>query len=309
VDTNVRVKVHLDDTRFEIPSTAIGRGPGTLQIWINAPEEIRDLLCNRGFTAAGLQLPDWTEPVKWGTYLFLRTRLGRYLWDLCSDRADLPVPEKTQEAVLNHGMLLPDENCLKKLSLSGSRLSGETPETKALEKEFISIFGAVPEIPTPVTEIVANRPKNRRAGKAHIEQIIRTVFVDGVPLFPEHYLMNSYRPELVHFELCGPLEVAGEFFDRISMYAPEADQKIEVSGKLVAEALILASHSGRTGVDLPIDEQLLETLLERYRADLKLLWDNLVKECRRAEPHRQAAIRLAQKVWRKQGLPPYSINK
>jgi hypothetical protein len=276
---------------------------------MTAPEEIRDLHSDRGFAAAGAQWADWTEPIKWGTYLFLHTRLGRYLWDLCSDRSDLPDPETIQEAVFNHGMLLPDENCLTKLSLSGSRFSGEAPETEALEKEFISIFGTTPEIPTPLTETAADRSKARRTGKAHIEQITRTVFVDGVPLFPEHYLMNSYRPELVHYELCGPLEVSGEFFGRISMYAPEADQKIEVSGKLVAEALILASHSDRTGVDLPIDEQLLETLLMRYRADLELLWENLIKECRRAEPHRHAAIRLAQRVWRQQGLPPYSINK
>ena len=65
------------------------------------------------------------------------------------------------------------------------------------------------------------------------------VFVDGVPQFPEHYLMNTYRPELLHYKLCGPLQVAEEFFDRISLYAPKTGQKIEVSNRLVAEALVL----------------------------------------------------------------------
>jgi hypothetical protein len=154
---------------------------------------------------------------------------------------------------------------------------------------------------------MSTQPRTRRSGKADIEQIITAVFVDGVPLFPEHYLMNSYRPELQHYELCGPLQIAEEFFDRISLSAPETDRRLEVSGRLTAEALILVSHSGRTEVELPTDEQLLQSVLARYRVDLKHLWDNLVKECRRIEPHRQAAIRLAHKIWRQQGLPPRDI--
>jgi predicted nucleotidyltransferase len=137
-----------------------------------------------------------------------------------------------------------------------------------------------------------------------IEEITRTVFVDGVPQFPEHYLMDIYRPELIHYNLHGPLEVAEQFFDRISLRTFESDHRIEVSGKPAAEALILVSHAERSGVDLPKDEGLLEELLEKYRADLKRLWNNLVKECRLEEPHRQAAIRLARRIWRQQGLPP-----
>ena len=305
--TEAHVRVHLCNTAFEIPATAIYQEPGTIQIWMNAPQEILGLLRDRGMAAAGSQWADWTAALKWGTYLFLHTRFGRYLWDLCSDRADLPDPGKVHEAVLTHGMLLLDENSLTDLSLSASQLSGEIPETKILEREFISIFGPMPEIPQTPADIVTDQPKTRRTGKTHIELIVRTVFVDGVPHFPEHYLMNIYRPELIHYDLCGPLEVAEEFFDRISLHTPGAEHCIEVSGKPVAEALILVSHSDRNGVDLPKDEQLLEELLLKYRVDLKRLWHNLVRECRRAEPHQQAAIRLARRIWRQQGLPPGSI--
>jgi hypothetical protein len=116
--------------------------------------------------------------------------------------------------------------------------------------------------------------------------------------------MNTYRPELVRFDLCGPLEISEVFFDHISLSAPGSDRKLEVSGKILAEALVLLSHSRRTEVDLPKEEKLLAELLERYRLDLERLWDRLVKECRRAEPHRRSAVRLAQKIWRQQGLPP-----
>lgn len=298
------VKVHLPNTAFEVPTTAIDKQPGTLQIWINAPEEIRRLICNKGLTVAGTQWSDWTDSLKWGTYLFLHTQFGKYLWDLCSDQADLPKAEKVDAAVLVHGLLLPDEKCLEDLSLSGSQLSGEIPEAESLEREFSSIFGPIPAIPQPPAEIVNAHPKTRRAGKVQIEEIARTVFVDGVPQFPEHYLMDIYRPELIHYTLHGPLEVAEQFFDRISLRTFESDHRVEVSGKPAAEALILVSHAERSGVDLPKDEGLLEELLERYRADLKHLWNNLVKECRLEEPHRQAAIRLARRIWRQQGLPP-----
>ena len=305
--TDAPVKVHLCNTAFEVPATAIYMEPGTVQTWMNVPQEILKLLRDKGMAAAGSQWTEWTEPLKWGTYLFLHTRFGRYLWDLCSDRQDLPEPGKAHEEALAHGMLLLDENSLTDLSLSASQRSGELPETQSLEREFTCIFGPLPEIPRTPAEIVTDQPKIRRTGKTHIERIVRTVFVDGVPHFPEHYLMNIYRPELIRYDLRGPLHIAEEFFDRISLQTPGAEHCVEVSGKSVAEALILVSHSDRTGVDLPKDEQLLEELLMKYRADLKLLWDNLVRECRRAEPHRQAAVRLARRIWRQQGLPPDSI--
>lgn len=299
----MHVKVHRTNTQFRVPRSTIYMTPGTLQIWLRAPEEILRLLLDRGFAAAGTQWSDWSAPLKWGTYLFLHTRLGKYLWDLCSDQADLPGPEKAYQAVQSHGMLLPGESSLIDLSLFASQLSGELPDTGLLEHGFTTLFGPAPEIPPP-TEIVRDSAKGRQTGKTQIEEVTRTVFVDGVPQFPEHYLMHVYRPELINYRLHGPLEVTGEFFDRISLRTCASDHGIEVSGQPVAEALILLSHTERSEVDLPKDERLLEEILEKYRDDLKLLWDSLVRECRRREPHRQAAIRLARRVWRQQGLPP-----
>jgi hypothetical protein len=140
------------------------------------------------------------------------------------------------------------------------------------------------------------------------EEIADKVFQDGVPRFPEHYLMHIYRPALIHYDLCGPLEIAEEFFGRISLRTPGHDHIIEVSGKIVAEALLLASYGVETKVSLPEDESLLEELVLHYRSDLKRLWDNLVSECRRVEPHRQAAVRLARRIWQRYGLPPENAS-
>ena len=61
-------------------------------------------------------------------------------------------------------------------------------------------------------------------------------------------------------------------------------------------------------VSLPEDESILEELGLHYRSDLDRLWDNLVRECRLFEPHRQAAIKLAKRIWQRQGLPPGSSH-
>jgi hypothetical protein len=178
------------------------------------------------------------------------------------------------------------------------------PAPELLEREFTDIFGPTPPLPESSVQIITKPPKTRRRSKTSSEQISAKVFQDGIPRFPEHYMMHIYRPELSHYELCGPLEIAEEFFERISLRTIGQDHAIEVTGKTVAEALLLASYSGEAKVSLPADEGLLEELVQSYRSDLEQLWDKLVRECRRFEPHRQTAIKLARKIWQLQGLPP-----
>lgn len=204
-------------------------------------------------------------------------------------------------------MPVPKESLLSDLSLTGSRFTLAVPAPALLEQEFSNIFGPVPDLPEDPAHIVSGVPKARRRSTVSTAKIAAKVFQDGVPHFPEHYLMHLYRPALIHYDLCGPLEIAEEFFERISLRTPGQDHIIEVSGKTVAEALLLASYRGDAKVSLPGDEKLLEELVLHYRSDLKRLWDNLARECRRAEPHRQASIKLARKIWQQHGLPPDNL--
>ena len=121
--------------------------------------------------------------------------------------------------------------------------------------------------------------------------------------------MHIYRPVLTHYDLRGPVEIAEEFFERISLRTISQVHTLEVSGKIVAEALILASYTGKETVSLPDDETVLEEIVLHYRSDLERLWDNLIRECRRFEPHRQVAIKLARRIWKQQGLPPERVFK
>ncbi len=302
------MQVHRSSQTIEVSyELSATQKPGTTQVWLKASEEVVTLLHNQSMTGICSHSSDWPEPLTWGVFLFLQTRLGRYLWDICSDRSPIPEFNTVTDAVLAFGVPLPNEIILSDLNLTGSPATQTLPEPDLLEREFFSIFGSIPDLPERSIPIVSYAPKTRRrSSSAPTDQIAAKIFLDGIPRFPEHYLMHLYRPILTHYDLYGPLEVAEEFFDRISLRAIAQDHTIEVSGKVVADALIFASYAGEARISLPEDEQLLEELVLHYRSDLKRLWDDLIRECRRFEPHRQIAINLAQRIWKQQGLPPKS---
>jgi hypothetical protein len=302
------VHVHRNSQRIEVPcGISTSQRPGTTQVWLKASEHIVELLCNRTLTVIGSRWPDWPESQTWGTFIFLQTQLGRHLWALCSDKSALPEFNAVKEAILTFGMPLPNEIILSDLSLIGSADTHTVPEKSLLEREFASIFGPIPNLPTSSVHIAPDAPKTRRRSNIQVNQIASKVFLDGLPRFPEHYLMHLYRPELAHYDLHGPVEIAEDFFDRISLKTIDQVHTLEVYGKVVAEALILASYAGEETVSLPEEERILEEIVLRYRFDLERLWDNLIRECRRFEPHRQAAIKLARRIWKQQGLPPEDV--
>ena len=240
----------------------------------------------------------------WGLYLFLHTRLGSYLWELCSGRPVLPEFAVAAREVQACGMPVPNPTILADLSLFGSPEEQAVPDPETLEREFANIFGTSLDLPAYPLDSPRGPTKSRRRSIVSAEQIAAKVFVDGIPRFPEHYLMHLYRPALAHYDFSGPLEIAAEFFDRVSLRTIDREQTLQVSGGILADALVLASYNGATGVDLPRDDRLLGDLAEQYRSDLQHLWDNLIRECRRCEPRLQAAIKLARKIWQRQGLPP-----
>jgi hypothetical protein len=306
----VLVRVHRNSQTIEIPyNPATAPQPGTTQIWLKACEDVVKLLNSQTMIKVDTDWSDQPELRSWGVFLFLQTRLGRYLWALCSDQAALPEPNEVSEAILTYGLPIPNENIISDLSLIGDAETETVPDPEYLEREFVSIFGPIPELPASSGNVIPEAPRTRRRSSASSVQVVDKIFQDGIPRFPEHYLMHLYRPELASYELCGQLEVAEAFFDRISLRTIGKEDKIEISGKFTAEALILASYTRATRVSLPKDELILEEMVQHYRADLGQLWDNLTRECRRLEPHRQTAIKLARKIWRQQGLPPENAHR
>ncbi|MCK4509698.1 MAG: hypothetical protein KAU27_14205, partial [Desulfuromonadales bacterium] len=305
----IPVRVHRDELTIEVPLELLSKlKPGTTQVWLKASKQVVELLLNQTMATAATHWQDEPKTLTWGLFLFLHTRLGRYLWGLCSDQAALPEFNATTDAVLTYGVPVPNESILADLSMIGSPDTESIPASELLEREFTDIFGPISPLPESSVHVITKPPKAPRRSRTSSEQIVSKIFQDGVPRFPEHYLMHIYRPALNHYELRGPLEITEEFFERISLQTIGHDHAIEVSGKTVAEALLFASYTGEAKVSLPEDESLLEELVQNYRSDLDRLWDNLVRECRSFEPHRQRAIKLARKIWQQQSLPPESAH-
>ncbi|TNF50519.1 MAG: hypothetical protein EP304_02295 [Deltaproteobacteria bacterium] len=304
------VKVHRNNRVFELPfgltSTVM---PGTTQIWLMADESVVELLCSKKIGGVSPDWADETEPLAWGVYLFLQTQLGKYLWHLCSDQSSLPEFDALPLAIRTYGLPLPTREVLADLCLVGLPETEMIPEPDLLEREFANIFGPTPILPESVSHDIAGGEKSRRRRSVIPKEITSKVFEDGIPRFPEHYLMNLYRPEVTEYTLCGVLEITGEFFDKISLRTLTKDHTLEVSGKLIAEALILASYTDQERVSLPNDELILAEIVQRYRSDLVRLHDNLMRACRRFEPHRQQAIKLARRIWQQQNLPPEKAYK
>ncbi len=307
---NSHILLHRNEEAMEVPTTILPQQfPDLIHLWLQADSEVLQLLHDRRLTCINTDEPEHDEKLAWGIFLFYNTSLGKYLRHFCGEQGNQHDANKVASWVVTKGLPLPNEMIIADLSLLGSREDGVVPSTEVLDREFNSIFGPVPVLPQELDQAEAGAPTARRKSRGSAAQIAATVFVDGIPLFPEHYLMNHYRPTLCSYELCGPLLIIENFFDRVLLQADGQKFVLEVSGEVIADALILASYTEATQVSLPQDDSITESLTRSYRTDLNRLWDNLTRECRRAEPRRQVAINLARKIWRQRGLPPEDVFK
>ena len=302
------VLVHRDGRIIKAPSRLIsGQPPGALQIWLKTNGDILDLICSKSMCMPNMLSNDGTDALIRGQYLFLHTRLGRYLWNLASNQTVLPELDSVAGDILTAGVPVPNEIMLNELSLVGSAEGRAIPEQEVLEQEFNNIFGLIPDLPAITEQLVMPPPRISRRSASESARIAAKVFMDGLPRFPEHYLMNVYRPALEEYDLRGPLQIDEVFFDRVILRGAVENQHLEVSGMVKAEALVLASYSSSPKVSIPKDDSLLTEIVTRYRADLLKLWDKLIRECRRSEPARQSALKLAVKIWQQKGFPPVNV--
>ena len=302
------ILMHRASDRFTIPSSSLtGQPAGLLHAWLAAQPSVAELLRRGNLAGGGVSTARFTE-IAWGLFLYLHTSLGEYLWQLCTGGA--PLPSNRQDSirtVIDCGIPLPNETILADLALLCDPANGSLPPREDLDRGFSLLFGQLPQLAVQPNPESPDRAPTTHRQRVPSDDITTRVFVDGIPRFPEHYLMDHYRPVLKTFQIPGPLQVAAIFFDTVRLRTDDAEQTIDVTGTAFAEALILASHTGATTLDLPADEALVEKLVGSYRADLARLWDVLVSECRRSEPRRQSAINLAKKIWQKQGLPANDI--
>ena len=149
-----------------------------------------------------------------------------------------------------------------------------------------------------------HRPTHKKVTATQKQQLVAEVFIDGKPCFPDHYLFDHYRPELIEHLLSGPLYFHKRFFNQVELTTREKSV-IKANSDLAAHALILSSHTGLERVKLPTDDVILADILSRYLDDLKDLKTRLIERCNELYENPSQSLSLARKIWRQQNLPPW----
>ena len=145
-------------------------------------------------------------------------------------------------------------------------------------------------------------PRQRKTRPDLAETIAAKVFRDGLPNFPDHYLRRFDLPPLRTYQLPGLLHADSQFFDRVRLRGADGTW-VDTDNPVDAEALLLASCTGRRQVKLPTDPTLTAQLIAAYRGDLQRLWQELLAECRRQHARQRSALTLARRLWRERALP------
>jgi len=138
------------------------------------------------------------------------------------------------------------------------------------------------------------------------DKIHKALEVKGVPLFPDHYLYDFYRPELRSYHTDHrPWQLVGEFMGTFTLEDSEGN-RCDCPNDITAYAVLLTSQRAATP-NLPTDPTICQQIVERFLTDLvhihELIWD----ECHAALPTAPKANRLGNKIWKNLELPPYKL--
>jgi hypothetical protein len=277
--------------------------PGLLHVCLMCDTEILRLFldgCLRPYPAGNEHGPDKVVEAAW---LFYHSTPGRHIWRYQAGNRPLPEFDQFANTLCVLKALLPAPDVLRAFILLDWTPGEKVPERERLDRVLRACWENIPEL--SIVEPATSRNKTRRHNQQKVRrEIADLVFRDGVPRFPEHYLMRHYRPALRSYEIPGPLEYLNSFFGRVSLRAPDGSE-IVLDDEQTAKALLLVSHANRQTVQLPAEASLTEQILNQYLADLETLWATLLGECRRRIPLRQQALSAARRIWKGKNLPTH----
>lgn len=282
------------------------RHPALLSLALYLPDPLFSLLQN-----GSLCLPEpqaWQDQYIEAIFAFTRSALGQALWQLLGDGRPLPRRTLLQKEVLRSGLPLPPAKVLDQLQRTMAGETSETTRQRAFEKE-LSLWlgsdlsslasGAWAEGYETISESDADADPKELA-----ESIAQEVFVDGIPVFPDHYLYDYYRPELREYSFTPPLTRGSEFFGQVELIDVQ-QRRLEVEGLDAARALLLCAAAGKTSASLPVEGQIISAIVQRYLADLQNLHQALLRCCHRNCADPQQAETLTKKIWSDQPLPSW----
>lgn len=278
--------------------------PSLLSLALYLPDPLFSLLQKGSLCLPALQA--WPDHCTEAIFTFTRSALGQAFWQLLGDGRPLPRRALLQKEVLRTGLPLPPPKVLDQLQKAMAGETSESTRHRAYERELalwldsdLSSLAAgswAEGYETISARDVEPDPKELA------EAIAQEVFVDGLPVFPDHYLYDYYRPELRNYTFTPPLSRGSEFFGRVELIDKQ-ERRLEVEGLDAARALILCAAAGKTSTALPVEGHVITTILQRYLADLRTLHQALSRSCHRHCTDSQQAEALIDTIWASQPLP------
>jgi hypothetical protein len=306
-DHRITALVHSNTTRTAEWRWLNSQHPALLPLALYLPKPLFSLLQD-----GLLCLPEtqtWPDDCSEAIFAFTRSALGQAFWKLLGEGRPLPRRALLQKEVLRTGLPLPSAKVLNQLQRAMASEISDSTRQRAYERELALWLGSdltsiisgpwAEDYQSITTREVEDDPKDLA------EAIALEVFVDGIPVFPDHYLYDYYRPELRTYAFTPPLTRGSEFFGRVELIDQQKCQ-LEVEDLDTARALLLCAAAGKTSTALPVEGQFTAAIVQRYLADLQNLHQILSRSCHCHCSDPLQAETLTEAIWASQPLPDWN---
>lgn len=246
------------------------------------------------------------EPTKHneaGIQQFKNSSLGQ-----CYSHHSRPKADRTKRTKWSPRIPLPSDAILD--ALESLAIDNDPTPLWRIDEELerlLDIEIALVSTPTTLAPTQTSDRETKEDKKSLANKIIHLIQVRGVPEFPTHYLYDFYLPELSHYSRQdSPWAISSEFMGIYQLKNQDNDSEIAAANEFTAHAIVLASY-GKAEINLPNDRAICSTIVTRYLNDLDDIRTIIWRECHAALHQSDAANRLVRKLWKKLGLPPWSM--
>lgn len=286
-------------------SETTGRTRALLLFSLLLPDPIYQLLQSDRFQPC--REISTTAATDQGLRAYSRTLLGRRLWKLLGGDEPADTADQIRQQSDMLGWPVPAEDILCRLSLSATNETRSDRHQQEQDQTLTELLKLSTDLDFPVPQWQETHPASsvrQVATSNHRQRIVHNLKARGLPDFPEQYLYQLDTPELTRYHFQPPLQVTSELLGQYELI-DSTQASFIVQGEATVEALNLCAKLGRCEVELPVDQQQLNSILTSYRNDLLQLRQELSRQAHVLLENPQAAERLSKKIWHELNLPPW----
>lgn len=234
--------------------------------------------------------------------LFLDSSLGRGLWRLLAQSRSRPKQNRLSGELIKVGLPLPGGDVLAALS----RLANKQPalDTATIDRELEAWLGSACHAGvTPRFKNSAPSRKKTPTQELSEESADSLMHQGDIPTFPQDYLYSVDEVNRRLFTIPGPLHQVDSFFNTITL-ASQKGETLQVEGAVTARVLEFISTFKSGDIELPVDEQQVSEILDRYVRDLRSLYQRIRHK---TSDHGQPMTSdRADHIWNHLPVPPLS---